>query len=76
MMLPGRWRKLFVNIFRHVDHSSRLPRASSDCFPTFVSTSQAILSPNFVRRGVHDNDDIDADGDVGGVAILQLWRSR
>ena len=59
-----------------VNHSSRLPRASSYCFPTFVSTSQAILSPNFVRRGVHDDDDIDADGDVGGVAILQLWRSR
>ena len=76
MTLVGRWRKLFVNIFRHVNHSSRLPHASSECFPTFVSTSQAILSPNFVRRGVHDDDDIDADGDVGGVAILQLWCSR
>ena len=52
--------------FSMINHPSRLPRASSDCFPTFVSTSQVILSPNSVRRGVH-YDDIDVDGDVGGV---------
>ena len=47
-----------------INHPSRLPRASSDWFPSFVSSIQAKLSPiflNAVRHVVHA-DDRDADG--------------
>ena len=53
--------------FSMINHPSRLPRASSDWFPSFVSSIQAKLSPiflNAVRHVVHV-DDRDADGDVG-----------
>ena len=57
---------IFVNVLRHVNHSSRLPRASSDWFPSFVFTSQALLPPIYWRIGVHA-DDGDEDDDVSGV---------
>ena len=65
MMLLGWWWQLFVNILRHVNHSSRLSRASFDWFLS-SGFSQAMLSPIYWRHGV-PADDADADDGVGGM---------
>ena len=51
-----------------INHPSRLPRASSNWFPSFVSSSQAscLQSTEVVSHVVHA-DDGDADDEVGGI---------
>ena len=44
MMLAGRWWQLFVSILQYVNHSSRLPRASSDWFLSFVFRQRYLWS--------------------------------